>query len=169
MIYTVQSDFGYFGARWACAKTTGTNFSEHFRGRAATKAEREQISGRFLHLGNDRVPSPCYESNYKNHEDVWSGNKPKAGWGMDADPEAHGLINNWVWAIKEILDVLGIKWSDFPYERYQVRVLDVDGNPYDDKVSTHFEPMFDGVVFAHPDPRLAHYPEVEVRSYPYES
>lgn len=166
MKYTLQINFGYFGARWACAKTTLVNFMEHFLKRQATKSELEQITGRFVHLGNSSLPSPCYESNYKNHADVWSGGKPHAGWGMKADPEVHGLINNWKWALAEIADIMGVDLNLVPTGRYQILVVDADGNPYDDKVSTHFIPLYWGRAISNPDPRLTGLPEVERRALP---
>lgn len=166
MEYTIQRNFGYFGARWACAKTTLVNFMEHFRQRQAEKSELEQISGRFLHLGNSSIPSPCYESNYKNHKDVWRGGKPRAGWSMDADPEAHGLINNWKWSLAEIADVMKVDLALVPFGRYEILVVDADGDPNDKDVSTHFIPLYRGREISNPDPRLVGLPEIERRPLP---
>ncbi len=126
----------------------------------------ELICGRFLLLGNARTMPPVYVCNYKNHQDIWDNEKPDDGWGMDADPEAHFLIRDWKWAYAEMARVQGINLQEVPTERYGLLVVDVDGNPYDKKVSTHFEPLFDGEVISNPDPRLEGFPEVERRALP---
>lgn len=165
MTYSIQSRFGFFGARWFCAVTTLVICFEHFRGRLATMSELDEMRGRWMRMGNERHPSPVADSNYKDHEVVFKGERGLPGWGEKADPEAHGFIRDWVWAALEIADVMKVDMRRFPDEDYGILVVDVDGNPYDKHVSTHFEPLYKGVVISNPDPRLSG-PEVERRDFP---
>jgi hypothetical protein len=166
MEYSTQYRFGLFGARWFCAVTTGVIGFEHYRKKRAALRELDEMRGRWMRLGNSNTPPPVYDSNYKDHEKVWSGEQQDVRWGFGADPEAHGFIRDWHWAFVEIADVMGVDWKYFPGKDYGVVVVDVDGNPYDDKVSTHFMPTFKGKVIANPDPRLEGFPEVERRPWP---
>ena len=161
--YTEQGEFGFLGKRWYCALVTLFNFFEEFLGRKIDLGERAMIILRFMTLGNRRTRSPVDLCNYMNHESVWSGKPVAAGWGMGANPEAHGLINNWKWAVVEIADVLEVELDEMPKTRYQIGVMDVDANP--DTVSTHFVPLKDGKMFHNPDPGLEG-PIVEYRDFP---
>ena len=165
MTYSTQDRFGFFGARWFCAVTTLVIIFEHFRRKIATQSELDEMRGRWMRLGNNRLLPPVFDSNYKDHEDVWRGTKPGSGWGRD--PEAHGFIRDWKWAAAEIADVMKVKnLRRFPHQNYQILVVDVDGNPHDNKVSTHFIPLYKGKEIANPDPRLSGFPEVERRVFP---
>ncbi len=135
-----------------------------------SQEEIERICGRFLLLGNSQIQPPCYVANYKDHADVFDGDKVDDGWGADADPEAHFYIRSWKWTFVEIADVMGVNLEDAMVKRslsrYGILVVDVDGNVFDKHVSTHFEPLHSGKVISNPDPRLEGYPEYERRALP---
>lgn len=169
--YSKQSRFGFFGARWACAVTTLVIILEHIRKAigvrywSASEIELDRIGGRFLRLGNQHTAPPVYVSNYKDHRDVFDGDKVDDGWSAAADPEAHWFIRNWKWALAEIADIMGVDLSMVETTKYGLWVVDVDGNPFDNKVSTHFIPTYNGLEISNPDPRLSG-PIVEKRDLP---
>ena len=170
-IYSTQSRFGFFGARWACAVAALVIIIEHIRKSigvtywAATEIEIERIGGRFLRLGNQNTAPPVYVSNYKDHRDVFDGDKVDDGWSAAADPEAHYFIREWRWTLAEIADIMGVDLGLINPSNYEIWVVDVDGNPFDNKVSTHFIPTYNGREISNPDPRLSG-PVVETRKLP---
>jgi len=139
---------------------------EHIRQIPATEDEIDRICGRFLRLGNKDVLPPVFVSNYKNHDEVFSGGPMADGWTQKADPEAHYFIQNWRWALAEIANVMNVNMRLVTREDYSIWVVDVDGNPYDNKVSTHFIPAFKDEEIANPDPALVGFPIVEKRILP---
>ena len=98
MTYTLQKDFGKYGARWGCSATVMLNICEHELKKKFTHNELLTLTGRWFETQS------VYIANYHNHNPLLDRGR---NWDEKNDPEWHFLVGNIDNAIKDCFYVKG--------------------------------------------------------------
>ena len=121
--YTLQKDFGKYGARWACCSASILNIAENEINRKLTKTEIKTVIGEWL------LSQSVSIANYHSHKQPLDRTGFTNEWSPFNDPEWHFLVNNFDICLTDVFKAIGKK-AKTKKAVYKIVLFDVYAGHY---------------------------------------